>query len=128
VVGLGLVAASAIAAGDWWLARQPWIGIGLAVLAIGLGASAVSGLWLDLVEPIGWWRLVTVPAAVVVGFWWWVWLVPGLGTTGLGGPVRDVPVILYSVPDQLDLVLVGTVLMMLPLGVRAFRMKRPQVI
>ena len=35
-VGLLLAVGSAVAAGDWWLARQPWIGLGLTLTVVGL--------------------------------------------------------------------------------------------
>lgn len=34
--GLVLVLGSAAAAGEWWLARQPWIGLGLSATVVGL--------------------------------------------------------------------------------------------
>ena len=120
-LGVGLAAGSAIVAGDWWLAREPWIGAGLTTLVVGLAATALFALWLDVVEPLGWSRLLAVPSTLVVGFLWVVWLVFGLPTTGPGGgPERVVRTILYSVPELLVVVVVGTILMALPLAVRAF--------
>lgn len=122
LTGLALTVGSAIAAGDWWLAREPWIGAGLTLLVIGLAATAVFALWLDLVEPLGRWRLLAVPPALVVGFLWIVWLVFGMPTTGPGGgPERDVRTIVYSVPEMLAVALAGTILMAMPLAVRALR-------
>ncbi len=51
--GLALVGGSAIAAGDWWLAQQPWIGVGLTLLVAGLAMTAVFGALLVAAEPLG---------------------------------------------------------------------------
>jgi hypothetical protein len=119
LVGLALTVGSAIAAGDWFLARQPWIGAGLTLLVIGLAATAVFALWLDVAEPLGRWRLLALPPALVVGFFWMFWLVFGMPTGG--GPEHDVGTILYSLPQLLILVLAGTILMALPLAVQGVR-------
>jgi hypothetical protein len=115
--GLALVEGSALAAGDWWLAREPWIGAGLDLTVIGLALVPVFALILVLAEPLGWWRLVSFPPAFVVGFLWFLWLAIGVPTTGHGGPETDIAAILYSVPELLVTVVVGTVLMTLPLAV-----------
>jgi hypothetical protein len=122
--GLALVEGSAIAAGDWWLAREPWIGVGLQLTVIGLGLVPVFTLVLLLAEPLGWWRLLSFPPAFVVGFLWFLWLAIGLPTTGHGGPETDIAAILYSVPELLVTVVVGTVLMALPLAVVLARRAR----
>ena len=115
--GLALVVVDAIVAGDWWLARQPWIGLGLTALVIGLGLSAIFGAALVILEPLGRWRLLAVPPALVVGFWW---IVIGIGvpTTGLGGPERDPRTILYSLPGVLIVMVVATLAIALPLLTR----------
>ena len=122
---LGVIAAvgSAILAGDWWLARQPWIGIGLALLVAGLAMTAIFALLLDTVEPIGWLRLLAVPPALVVGGFWAFWLAVGLPTSGPGGPERDVATMLYSVPEMLLIALIATLLLTTPLVIAA--MHRP---
>lgn len=112
-VGLLLTGGSALLAGDWWLARQPWIGFGLTLLVVGLAATAVFSLLLDAVEPLGWYRLLAVPPALLVALLWAFWLVVGLPTSG--GPDRDVPTILYSVPEMLVVVVIATLLIALPL-------------
>lgn len=117
LAGALLAGGSALIAGDWWLAREPWIGIGLTLLVVGLATTAVFALVLDAVEPVGLLRLLAVPPALVVGFFWATWLVIGLPTTGLGGPERDIRTIIYSVPETLVLVLTATLLMGLPLAV-----------
>jgi hypothetical protein len=43
VGGFVLVVGSAAAAGDWWLARQPWIGLGLDLLVTGLAGVHLAG-------------------------------------------------------------------------------------
>src|ERR1700686_614725 len=94
LAGAVLAGGSALIAGDWWLARQPWIGVGLTLLVVGLAMTAVFGIVLDLVEPVGRLRLLAVPLALVVGFFWAMWLVIGLPTTGFGGPELDVRTII----------------------------------
>ena len=117
LAGALLAGGSALIAGDWWLARQPWIGIGLTLLVVGLVMTAVFALVLDAVEPVGRLRLLAVPPALIVGFFWAIWLVFGLPTTGFGGPERDIRTIIYSVPETLVLVLTATLLIGLPLVV-----------
>jgi hypothetical protein len=113
----GVVAAvgSALMAGDWWLARQPWIGIGLTLLVAGLALTATFGLLLDVIEPVGWLRLLAVPPTLIVGLLWAYWLVVGLPTTGPGGPERDIRTMLYSLPEMLVIALIATLLIALPL-------------
>lgn len=119
IIGVGV---AAIGAGDWWLARQPWIGIGLTLLVVGLAITAVFVLLLDAVEPLGWLRILAVPPALVVGSFWAFMLVVGLPTTGPpGGPERDVRTMLYSVPEMLLVLLVATLLIGLPLLVAQIR-------
>lgn len=115
-VGLLLTGGSALFAGDWWLAPQPWIGFGLTLLVVGLAATAAFAVLLDVVEPLGWLRLLALPPALIVAFFWSLWLVVGLPTTGPGpGSERDIPTILYSVPEMLVVVLIATLLIALPL-------------
>lgn len=116
VGGLIGVGVAAVAAGDWWLAREPWIGIGLTLLVVGLAMTAVFALLLDVVEPVGWFRALAVPPALVVASIWAFILVVGLPTTGPpGGPERDVRTMLYSLPELLLILLVATLLIGLPL-------------
>ena len=121
IIGVG---GAAIVAGDWWLAQQPWIGIGLSLLVAGLAMSAVFALLLDAIEPVGWLRLLALPPALIVGSFWAFMLVVGLPTTGRGGPEYDVGTILYSLPEMLLALVVATLLIGLPLMVartRAYR-------
>ena len=113
VLGLVLVAGSVIAAGDWTLARQPGIGLGLTMLVSGHAVTAASALLLVVVEPLGWRRLVAVPPALFVGAFWVFLLAVGVPSTG--GPEFDVRTALYSVPPLLALLVVATGLIALPL-------------
>jgi hypothetical protein len=117
-VGLLLAVGSAVAAGDWWLARQPWIGVGLTLSVVGLAATAAFAALLDIVEPVGWARLLAVPPALFVAAFWAFTLLVGFPTTGFGGPARDVGTILYSLPQLFVAVLVATLLIGLPLAIR----------
>ncbi len=117
LAGALLAGGSALIAGDWWLAREPWIGIGLTLLVVGMAMTAVFALVLDAVEPVGRLRLLAVPPALIAGFFWAIWLLIGLPTTGFGGPERDIRTIIYSVPETLVLVLTATLLIGLPLVV-----------
>ena len=116
LAGLVLIGASALAAGDWWLAREPWIGLGLTSLVVGLALTAAFALLLDVIEPIGRLRLLAIPPAIVVALFWAFGLVVGAPTTGPGGPERDIGTILYSSPEMLVIVLVTTLLIVLPLA------------
>ena len=113
-VALGLVFAigSAIAAGDWLLAPQPWIGMGMTLLVLGLVGVAFFALLLDVVEPIGRWRLLAVPPALLVGAFWVFVLIVGLPTTG--GTDFDVATILYTLPAALAVLVIATTALALP--------------
>ena len=111
-VGLLLVVGSAIAAGDWDLARQPWIGLGLTLLVVGLAGTACFALLLDVVEPIGWWRLLAVPPALLVVAFWAFMLIVGLPTTG--GPDFDVATILYTLPTVMVVLVLATCALAVP--------------
>ena len=111
-LGLALAVGSALVAGDWYLARQPWIGIGMFLIVLGLAGGACFALLLDIVEPIGWWRLLAVPPALLVGGFWAYVLVFGLPTTG--GPDFDVATILYTLPMLMAVLVVATVALALP--------------
>jgi hypothetical protein len=90
----------------------------------GLVATAVFGLWLDVVEPVGWWRLAAIPPVLAVGILGMLWLVFGLPTTGPGGPERDARTILYSYPPGLVVAVVATILIALPLALQALASRR----
>lgn len=124
-LGVGATGGSALMAGDWWLAQQPWIGIGLALLVAGLAVTAVFALLCDAIEPVGRLRLLAIPPALIVGLLWVFWLVVGLPTSGPGGPERDVATMLYSLPQMLVIAVVATLLLALPLVVAAGRRSAP---
>jgi hypothetical protein len=114
--GLILIVGSAVAAGDWWLAREPWIGVGLTLTVLGLGATAAFAALLDVVEPVGWVRILALPPALFVAAFWLFMIVIGLPSTGgRGVPENDVRTALYSLPLLLVVVLVATLLIGLPL-------------
>lgn len=125
-LGLAFAAGSAIVAGDWWLARQPWIGIGLNLIVAGLVATGTFALVLDAVEPVGRLRLLAVPPALLVGGMWAFYLIFGLPTSGHGGPDRDIRAIIYSVPSTLVLFIVLTLLLALPLLIARIRASHSQ--
>lgn len=116
--GLAFTYGSAFAVGDWWSAPQPWIGIGLTLLTVGLALVGAFGLLLVFVEPLGWWRLLALPAALYVAAIWFFYVVAGVPTTGGGGRARDVPTILYSVPDWLVITVIATLAILLPFAGR----------
>ena len=120
-IGLLLAVGSAVAAGDWWLARQPWIGLGLTLTVVGLAATAAFAALLDVVEPVGWARLLAVPPALFIAAFWAFMLVVGLPTTGPGVPERDVRTMLYSLPQLLIVMVAATLLIGLPLAIRTVR-------
>ena len=115
LVGAIAVGGSAMAAGDWWLARQPWIGVGLTLIVVGLAVTAVFAVVLVAVEPLGWLRLLAVPPALLVGLLWGFWILVGLPSTGRGpGAERDIATMLYSLPEMLVLAIVATLLIASP--------------
>ena len=113
LVGAVAVVGSALVAGDWWLARQPWIGIGLTLIVVGLAVTAVFAVVLVAIEPVGWLRLLAVPPALFVALLWGFVLFVGFPTTG--GPDRDIATILYSLPELLVVTVVATLLIVSPL-------------
>jgi hypothetical protein len=126
IAGLVLVVGSAVAAGDWWLAREPWIGLGLTLTVLGLAGTGAFFALLDLVEPVGWTRILALPPALLVGAFWAFALVLGLPDTGgIGVRHNDVRTTLYSVPQLLVVVLVTTLLIGLPLVIP--RRRTPQL-
>jgi hypothetical protein len=114
-IGLLLAIGSALAVGDWLLAPMPWIGIGLRLIVAGLAGGACFGVLVDVVEPIGWWRLLAVPPGLLVGTFWLFVLVFGLPTTG--GTDFDVPTILYTLPFVMAVLVIATVALALPAAV-----------
>ncbi len=68
LLGLVLAGASALVAGDWYLAREPWIGLGIALITWCLALTDIGMVLLVVVEPVGWWRLLAVPPAAYLAF------------------------------------------------------------
>jgi hypothetical protein len=118
--GLTTVAASAAVAGDWWLAQQPLIGLGLNLLVLGLATTAVLSVVRVVIEPLGRWRLISVVPAVLTWLFWLFVLAIGYPTTGRCDPCprADVQTLLYSFPALMLLAVVVTLLIPLPLFVR----------
>ena len=105
-IGLAFAIGSAVVAGDWFLARRPWIEIGMRLTTLGLVASALFGGLRVSVEPVGWWRLATVPSAIVlVSFWLFAFTI---GLPSSGGTETDVVTMLYSLPRMLAIVVLTT--------------------
>lgn len=123
-VGVALTAGSAIAAGDWWLARQPWIGIGLTSLVLGLAVIGIVGLVLNVIEPIGRVRILAVPPALLVIVVWLVTYAAPLSGACCDQPERDIATLLYSMPQALGLLIVGTLAILLPLAIARRRAER----
>jgi hypothetical protein len=127
VLGLGLVLVlgSAALAGDWYLASQPFIGLGLHLVVIGLALTAVFATLLVIVEPIGWLRVLALPAVVIVGGMWTLrlagWTPLILGAAGRQRPTPDLlgdtATLLYSIPALMFLAIVATLLITTPLVV-----------
>ena len=115
--GILLTAGSALLVGDWFLAREPWIGIGLTLLVVGLATIGVVGVVLAVIEPIGRVRLLAIPAALLTLATWF-----GAYTAGISGacceqPDRDIRTLLYSMPQALVLLVVATLAILLPLAI-----------
>jgi hypothetical protein len=128
LLGLVLAGASAVAAGDWYLARQPWIGLGIALITWCLAFTDIALLQLVIVEPLGWWRLLAVPPALYLAFYWALYLLIGAPTTAPGsGAEHDVGTVFYSHPPTMVIFLGVTVLLALPFGAStlAHRLRRP---
>ncbi len=123
-VGVLLVAGSALIAGDWWLARQPWIGLGLKLVIVGLVATAIFAVVRVVVEPIGWLRLLAVPPAAVAALgWFYLFAVGPLVLTRVGAPrpEPDPIAILYTLPELLVIAILVTLLIPLPLLIARIR-------
>lgn len=118
-VGMTLVAGAALAAGSWWLAPQPWIGLGLDLLILGLAATAIFAVLRVVMEPVGWLRLLAVPPALFVAVMWWFLLAIGFPTTARvpHGTRVEVATLLYTVPALILLAVLVTLMIALPLAI-----------
>ena len=121
-VGVVLTGGSAIVAGDWWLARQPWIGVGLTSLVVGLAGIGVIGLLLNVIEPIGRVRILAIPPALLVVLVWLVTYMAPLSGACCAQPERDIATLLYSSPQALGLLIIGTLAILLPLAIARRRL------
>ncbi|TAL10108.1 MAG: hypothetical protein EPO00_04980 [Chloroflexota bacterium] len=121
-VGVVLTGGSAVVAGDWWLARQPWIGIGLTSLIWGLAVIGLVGLLLNVIEPIGRVRILAIPPALLVVVVWLVAYMAPLSGACCEQPERDMATLLYSQPQALALLIVGTLAILLPLAIARRRL------
>ena len=120
-IGILLAAGAAVVAGDWWLAREPWIGIGLTALVAGLAITGVSGLLLNVVEPIGAIRLLSIPPALIAAFLWFATYFAGLSGACCEQPDRDIRTMLYSQPVLLVLLGLATAAILVPLAIASQR-------
>lgn len=122
--GIVVVAGAAIVAGDWLLAREPWIGIGLTLLVMALAVIGVVGLVLNVIEPIGRVRLLAIPPVLLAVVVWLVaYLVPLSGAC-CDQPDRDIRTILYSLPEALVLLILATLAILVPLAIGRRRISR----
>lgn len=121
-IGVVLTGGSAIVAGDWWLARQPWIGVGLTSLVVGLAVIGIVGLLLNVIEPIGRVRILAIPPALLVLMVWLVTYFIPISGACCSQPERDIATGLYSMPQALALLIVGTLAILLPLAIARRRL------
>ena len=100
--GLAIMLVGGQLAGDWYALQLPWSDIGMILITIGLGGSAIFVALEDVIEPIGRWRLLAVPGIAIGAWFWFILLVFGLASTGRGAP-NDSPVftLLYSAPQYI---------------------------
>ena len=120
-IGLVLTIGAAAIAGDWWLAREPWIGIGLTALVAGLATIGIVGLVLNFIEPIGRIRVLSIPPALIAGFSWFATYFAGLSGACCRQPDRDIRTLLYSQPESLVVLVLATAAILLPLAIASRR-------
>ena len=128
-LGLVLVAASALAASGLYLAAEPWIGTGLDLVTIGLGLSALLGLLVVAgASHLGRLRLLAIPPALVLGFWWSYLLMlvaSGIQETFRGPRAYDIPTEIYSSPEQHALLLGLPTIAVIVLALMSTRRAQP---
>ncbi len=115
--GVAIMAAAGLVSGDWWLIREPWGGIGMRLITVGLGGSLLFLFAEDVLEPVGRWRLVALPGIAVGGL---VWLFLALVGLPAGGacceqPTTDLVTALYSAPQAIVLLMAAVGVTALPL-------------
>jgi hypothetical protein len=108
LAGIAIMFVGAQIAGDWYALQLPWSEIGMILITIGLGGSAIFVALEDLIEPIGRWRLLAIPGIAVGAWFWFILLVFGLASTGRG-PQTESPVftLLYSAPQYIAILSVS---------------------
>ncbi len=119
VVGVATVVGSARAANDYWLAPEPWIGLGLTLVAIGLALSVGLAVVVDFVEPVAIvWRILAVAIAAVVVLPTALIVIVGQPSSGnpggVGGPNHDPRTLLYSQPEWMWTLVFLTALLAVP--------------
>ena len=116
VAGLAIMLVGAQLAGDWYALQLPWSDIGMILITVGLGGSAIFVALEDLIEPIGRWRLLAIPGIAVGAWFWFILLVFGLPSTGRG-PQTLSPVwtLLYSAPQYIWILGAAVIAAALPL-------------
>jgi len=116
LAGLAIMLVGGQLAGDWYALQLPWSDIGMILITIGLGGSAIFVALEDLVEPIGRWRLLAIPGIAAGAWFWFILLVFGLGSTGRG-PRSESPVftLLYSAPQYIAILAIAVAASALPL-------------
>ena len=111
LAGLAIMLVGGQLAGDWYALQLPWSDVGMILITIGLGGSAIFVLLEDLIEPIGRWRLLAVPGVAIGAWFWFILVVFGLG------PETDSPVftLLYSAPQYIAVLAIAVAASALPL-------------
>jgi hypothetical protein len=114
--GMAIMLIGGQLAGDWYALRLPWSDIGMILITIGLGGSAIFVALEDLIEPIGRWRLLAIPGIAVGAWFWCILLVFGLASTGRA-PRTESPVftLLYSAPQYIGILAIAVAASALPL-------------
>jgi hypothetical protein len=116
VAGMAIMLVGGQLAGDWYALQLPWSDIGMILITIGLGGSAIFVALEDLMEPIGRWRLLAIPGIAVGAWFWFILLVLGFPSTGRG-PRTESPVftLLYSAPQYIAILAIAVAASALPL-------------
>jgi hypothetical protein len=115
VAGLAIMLVGAQLAGDWYALQLPWSDIGMILITIGLGGSAIFVAIATVVEPLGRWRLLAIPGLAICAWVWFILLVFGIASTGRG-PQTPSPVwtLLYSAPQTIAILGLGVIAAALP--------------
>ena len=115
MVGGGFLFGISVAqAGDWWLARQPLVGLGLNVFTLGsattsIGAAVAIGRQSTSVA-----RRIVLLAPTLAVLCLWLVVAFGLASSAPNGGFADVPTNLYSFPLLLLVFGIATLVASLP--------------